>query len=79
MADPMRTVSFKLPQRLDRALTNLARRCKSSRSAVVRDALEALMTSKRPPVTAAVHQLVGPRDGPVDLSTDPKHMTGYGK
>ena len=79
MANPMRTVSFKLPERLDDALSDLARRRKSSRSAVVREALEELAASGRRSVTAAVDALVGPLDGPGDLSTNPKQLTGYGK
>lgn len=79
MPSPMRTVSFKLPGRLDDALDDLARRRKSSRSAVVREALETLAKGKRRSVTAAVEGLVGSFDGPVDLSTNPRHMAGYGK
>lgn len=79
MANPMRTVSFKLPGQLDDALTDLARRRRSSRSALVREALEGLVASGRRSVTAAVDGLVGPLDGPTDLSTNPKHLAGYGK
>lgn len=79
MASPMRTVSFKLPEQLDDALSDLARRRKSSRSALVREALEALTTGKRRSVTAMVDELVGPLDGPADLSTNPKHMARYGR
>ena len=79
MANPMRTVSFKLPEHLDDALSNLARRRKSSRSALVREALEGLATSGRRSVTAAVDGLVGPLAGPTDLSTNPKHLADYGK
>jgi len=79
MANPMRTVSFKLPERLDDALSDLARRRKSSRSAIVREALEALAKGKRRSVTAAVDELVPPLDGPADLSTNPTHMVGYGR
>ena len=79
MANPMRTVSFKLPDRLDDALSDLARRRKSSRSALVRAALEALATGARRSVTAAVDELIGSLDGPADLSTNPRHMAGYGK
>ena len=79
MASPMRTVSFKLSDRLDDALSDLARRRKSSRSALVRAALEALATGKRRSVTAVVDELVGPLNGPADLSTNSKHMAGYGK
>jgi len=79
MARPMRTVSVKLPERLDEVLSDLARRRKSSRSALVREALEALATGQRRSVTAVVDELVGSLEGPADLSRNPKHMTGYGK
>ena len=79
MANPMRTVSFKLPEHLDDALSELARRRQSSRSALVREALEGLASGGRRSVTAAVDALVGPLDGPTDLSTSPKHLIGYGK
>ena len=79
MARPMRTVSFKLPEQLDDALTDLARRRKSSRSALVREALEAVASRGRHSVTAVVDELIGALDGPADLSSNPKHMAGYGK
>lgn len=79
MASPMRAVSVKLSKRLDDALSDLARRRKSSRSALVREALEALATGKRRSVTAVVDELVGALDGPPDLSTNLKHMNRYGK
>lgn len=79
MANPMRTVSVKLSERLDDALSDLARRRRSTRSALVREALEALATGRRRSVTTLVDELVGTLDGSVDLSTNPKHMTGYGK
>jgi predicted transcriptional regulator len=79
MAKPMRTVSFKLPEQLDDALSELARRRKSNRSAVVREALEGLAKGKRRSVTAAVDELVAAVDGPVDLSSNPKHLRGYGR
>ena len=79
MANPMRTVSFKLSERLDKALSAIARNRKSSRSAVVREALEALTTGEYRSVTAAVDELMEPLDGAVDLSTHRKHMAEYGK
>ena len=79
MANPMRTVSFKLPEHLDDALSDLARRRKSSRSALVREALDHLTSGGRRSVTAAVDALLRPLDGPPDLSTNPRHMVGYGK
>jgi predicted transcriptional regulator len=79
MGNPMRTVSFKLPEQLDETLTRLARSRKSSRSALVREALESLAKGKRRSVTAAVDELIAPLEGPADLSTNRKHMDGYGR
>lgn len=79
MAKPMRTVSFKIPEQLDEALSELASRRKASRSALVREALEALAKGKRRSVTACVDELVPDLEGPRDLSVNPKHMAGYGR
>jgi len=75
----MRTVSFKLPEALDDALNDLARTRGSSRSALVREALESLAKGKRRSVTALASDLVGSVEGPADLATNRKHMAGYGK
>jgi Arc/MetJ-type ribon-helix-helix transcriptional regulator len=75
----MRTVSFKLPQQLDEALNDLARERKASRSELVREAIEALAKGKRRSVTVAVDELGVVVDGPADLSTNRKHLSGYGK
>ena len=79
MAAPMRTVSFKLPEDLDDALNELARTRRLSRSALVREALESLKKGNRRSVTALAGELVGSVDGPSDLATNNKHMSGYGR
>jgi Arc/MetJ-type ribon-helix-helix transcriptional regulator len=79
MAAPMRTVSFKLPEDLDDALNELARTRRLSRSALVREALESLKKGNRRSVTALAGELVGSVDGPSDLATNRKHMSGYGR
>lgn len=81
MAAPMRTVSFKLPPKLDEALDELARSRRTTRSELVREAIEALAKAggRRPSVTALAADLVGSVDGPTDLSTNRKHLAGYGK
>ena len=79
MAGPMRTVSFKLPPELDDALERLARRCRASKSELAREALEALARGKRRSVTVLAGSLVGSLEGPGDLSTNRRHMTGYGR
>jgi metal-responsive CopG/Arc/MetJ family transcriptional regulator len=79
MTTPMRTVSFKLPEELDDALNELARSRGASRSALVREALESFAKGKRRSVTSVAGNLVGSVEGPTDLASDRKHMSGYGK
>jgi predicted transcriptional regulator len=75
----MRTVSFKLPATLDRAISRVAKSRKSTRSAVVRKALEAFTREGGDSVAAVASDRAGSVEGPADLSTARKHMTGYGK
>jgi predicted transcriptional regulator len=79
MANPMRTVSFKLPAELDEALDELARTRGTSRSKLLREAIEALAKGKRRSVTAVAGRLVGSVEGPTDLASNPRHLAGYGK
>jgi Arc/MetJ-type ribon-helix-helix transcriptional regulator len=79
MPTPMHTVSFKLPEDLDDTLTELARSRGSSRSALVREALESLAKGKKRSVTSLAGHLVGSVEGPSDLATNRKRMSGYGK
>lgn len=79
MPKAMRTVSFKLSQELDETLSRLARSRGTNRSALVREALEALAKGKRRSVTALAGKLVGCVEGPADLATSRKHLSGYGK
>jgi len=75
----MKIASFKLPEELDRALTALARERRSSRSALVREAVEGLTAGTRPSVTELAGPLVGCLEGPSDLSTSPQHMEDFGE
>lgn len=79
LEDSMRTVSFKLPEDLDKALSELARRRHSTRSALVREAITALTRDQDGSVLARAADLAGSVEGPPDLSTSPKHMADYGK
>lgn len=79
MTTPTRTVSFKLPEELDDALNELARSRGASRSALVREAIESLAKGKRRSVTSVAGNLVGSVEGPTDLATNHKHMSGYGR
>jgi predicted transcriptional regulator len=74
----MRTVTFKLPIELDRRLNEFAKSRGSSRSAVVREALEAL-TVQHTSIGALAADLIGSLEGPGDLSTNPKYMADFGK
>lgn len=75
----MRTVSFKLTEELDDALNELARARGSSRSAIVREALESFARGKRRSVTSLAGNLVGSVEGPGDLATNRKHLARYGR
>ena len=75
----MRAISLKLPESLDRRLTELAARRKTTRSALLREALEAFAAEPSRSVTSLAGDLVGSLSGPRDLSTAPKHMADYGR
>jgi predicted transcriptional regulator len=77
----MRAISIKVSEQLDQKLTALARRRRSNRSAVAREALEAFIAARpvKPSVTAAAGDLVGSLEGPEDLATGAEHFAGFGK
>jgi metal-responsive CopG/Arc/MetJ family transcriptional regulator len=79
----MRTVSLKLPGSLDEKLAAIAAKRGTSKSAVVREALEAYVEndkSIRPgSCLSLAGALVGCLAGPADLSFHKKHMKGFGK
>jgi Arc/MetJ-type ribon-helix-helix transcriptional regulator len=78
----MRTVAFKLPAEMDQKLTRIAQRRGTSRSAVVREALEALgglPARAAPSVTEVAADLVGALSGPSDLATSKRYLAGYGR
>ena len=75
----MRAISLKLTDPLDRRLTELAARYKTSRSALLRAALEAYGREPSRSVTALARDLAGSLDGPKDLSSSPRHLAGYGE
>ena len=76
----MKTISLKIPEALDRELDHLAKQRRSSRSAVLREALEGLAGKQRKrSATGLAGELVGSLKGAPDLSSSPRHMRGYGK
>lgn len=75
----MRVVTVKLPDALDRRLEHLAKASHRSRSAVIREALEAYARVTPQTVAGLAGDLVGSLDGPEDLSTAAEHLEGYGE
>ena len=79
MGQPMQTVSLKLPRELDEALTELARKRGSTRSSLIREAIESYTAQHRRSVAEFADDLAGSLEGPDDLSSGAGHMSGYGE
>ena len=79
----MKTLSLKLPEELHTRVVDIARQRGSTKSEVVRNALEASLagdaTSFSGSALNLAGNLVGVLDGPDDLSHHQKHMGGYGE
>lgn len=79
----MAIISLKLPDALDEKLAAAAESTGSTKSAVVREALEAYMGNTLPQKELSfldlAGDLVGSCEGPGDLSTNPKYMAGFGE
>ena len=73
------TMTVKLPAPLAARVASLAKRRKTSRSDVVRDAVESYASTRARSVLDPVRHLIGVGSGPGDLSTNPRHLRGYGK
>jgi hypothetical protein len=76
----MRTVSVKLPPPLAARLTRQARELRRSKSALIRQALEQQRSQpSKGTCLDLMEDICGSVRGPRDLSTNPKHLTGFGK
>jgi metal-responsive CopG/Arc/MetJ family transcriptional regulator len=76
----MKTLSLKLPPSLSVRLERAAKQRGQSKSEVVRAALEQFLNGERPlSALELAGDLVGCGEGPGDLSTNPKHMEGFGE
>jgi metal-responsive CopG/Arc/MetJ family transcriptional regulator len=76
----METVlSIRLDSELVRLLDEEAARAKVSRSGYVRDVLRASLRQRRTSAYDALAAYAGIIDGPADLSTNPKHLKGFGR
>jgi hypothetical protein len=81
---PMKAITLKLPDTLDHRLTHFARhQMRGSKSAVVRQAIEAYLNaappSAEPSAAVMAAKWVGVLKGPKDLSTHPKHLDDFGR
>ena len=80
----MKTLSVKIPDPLAKWLLGEAKQSRRSRSDLVREALEAKRRGNAGKQTKrsladALLDCGGTFDGPGDLSTNPRHMEGFGK
>ena len=79
----MKTISLKLPDGLDARLGAIARNARKSKSAVVREAIEVYLD--QPPQRSdgscadRSRDLAGCLEGPRDLSSNKRHLRGYGR
>lgn len=75
----MKAVSVRLSEYLDCRLAGLARRRRTSRAQVLREALEMLIAHSPPFTFGELAADLMIDDGPGDLSTNPKYMRGFGR
>jgi len=80
----MTTLTLKVPDLLARKIDGAAKRQHASRSAFIRRAVERyisedLAENEQPSAYDLIRDFVGTVEGPRDLSTNPRHMEGYGK
>jgi hypothetical protein len=76
----MKTLSLKLPPALRAKIERAAKSRGQTKSEVVRAALEQFLGGERPmSALELAGDLVGCCPAPHDLSTNPRHLEGYGK
>ena len=79
----MTPISLKMPRRLAAELSEAARRRGVSRSALIRQAIEAFLRAEEAdqPMSAfsQAADFAGAFPGPTDLSSNPDYMRGFGQ
>lgn len=76
----MDSITIKIPAALSARVSRLARKRRVSRSEVVRQALEALPNEAGDTIVERFSHLVGAvKRLPRDLSTNPRHLRGFGE
>jgi hypothetical protein len=80
----MKTLSFKVPEPLDRKLAQAVKRRRVQKSVLVREALERYLDEANGAprgsfldLTSHVHGCV--KDAPRDLSANPRHLDDFGR
>ena len=80
--ETMKTLSLRLPDTLHARLAAVARQRKTTKAAIVRDALNAFVNGGSRIAKGSAYELaedlIGSLSGPRDLSSNPRHMEGYG-
>jgi hypothetical protein len=78
----MPTVSLKIPDELDSKLSAAAHRRGWTKSELIRRAVAKFLPAAEPGDDTFLERagkLIGCVDGPADLSTNPRHLRGYGE
>jgi hypothetical protein len=79
----MKTISLKLPDELERALAAKAEREGTTKSALIRDAIEKHLTQEAVPSKGSFLELagdlIGRLDGPGDLSYNKEYLKDLGR
>ena len=79
----MKTISLKLSETLDSRLNGVAKLRDTSKSEIIREAIESFLgdqqTATQLSFQQAAGELLGSLDGPADLASNPKHLKGYGR
>lgn len=79
----MKAISIKLPDPLFHDLTQRAKTSASTQSEIIRAALSAYLNGDAQPSSAScadrAQRWAGMMQGPADLSTNPKHLDGFGQ
>ena len=79
----MKALSIKIPDPMFHDLAERAKTSASSQSEIIRSALAAYLQTGAQPATAScadrAQRWTGLMQGPKDLSTNPKHLDGFGE
>ena len=79
----MKTLTLKVPEILEARLNILARKRKSTKSKIIREAIISYLSQEKPSSSGSflemADDLTGIVEGPSDLSFNKAHLKGYGR